>query len=417
MINHRNGANNVLLNGFFFYFLLYYFIKCFELNRCNDRYVSKLGRKNRKCEEKEAKTRGNQKPSSTEINRHKKLKNLPSTTIDHRSCYPVLTYPVALLYSHISIIYLLHTYIRLYGTIHHLSSTIRSHQSTIVNHRSSIMAINSINLLVTLVICLVVASVTAEQDEPVEYGVDVSAPMHNMKVSNNYPWLPHNADPQNNPTPPEYAGMPIQWLGNKQEQYDKMIKGCSVKYPKPKGICAQVELDRVQMALRQPSSMQNYTDLGFKKIRTPPAVWKLIQDFWEKNKDNKMMTENWPKGNTYVNHWDSPTYMISVEDSKLRGGGHIIKQAIWDAAKDTVQEWTGEELTECSLYGIRVYTEGAVLATHVDRMPLVSSAIVNVAQDVDEPWPIEVYGHDGKAYNVTMEPGDMVLVSTLMEVH
>jgi prolyl 4-hydroxylase len=279
------------------------------------------------------------------------------------------------------------------------------------------MAINSINLLVTLVISLVVASVTAEQDEPVEYGVDVSAPMHNMKVSNNYPWLPHNADPQNNPTPPEYAGMPIQWLGNKQEQYDKMIKGCSVKYPKPKGICAQVELDRVQMALRQPSSMQNYTDLGFKKIRTPPAVWKLIQDFWEKNKDNKMMTENWPKGNTYVNHWDSPTYMISVEDSKLRGGGHIIKQAIWDAAKDTVQEWTGEELTECSLYGIRVYTEGAVLATHVDRMPLVSSAIVNVAQDVDEPWPIEVYGHDGKAYNVTMEPGDMVLVSTLMEVH
>ena len=24
-------------------------------------------------------------------------------------------------------------------------------------------------------------------------------------------------------------------------------------------------------------------------------------------------------------------------------------------------------------------------------------------QDVDEPWPIEVYAHDGKAYNVTME--------------
>lgn len=30
---------------------------------------------------------------------------------------------------------------------------------------------------------------------------------------------------------------------------------------------------------------------------------------------------------------------------------------------------------------------------------------------VDEPWPLEVYGHDGKATNVTMEPGDMVLVS------
>lgn len=31
----------------------------------------------------------------------------------------------------------------------------------------------------------------------------------------------------------------------------------------------------------------------------------------------------------------------------------------------------------------------------------------NDSQDLDEPWPIEVIGHDGKAHNVTMEPGDM----------
>lgn len=60
---------------------------------------------------------------------------------------------------------------------------------------------------------------------------------------------------------------------------------------------------------------------------------------------------------------------------------------------------------------------GAVLATHVDRMPLISSAIVNVAQDVDEPWPLEVIGHDGKAHNVTMEPGDMVLYESHSVLH
>lgn len=38
------------------------------------------------------------------------------------------------------------------------------------------------------------------------------------------------------------------------------------------------------------------------------------------------------------------------------------------------------------MYGIRVYPSGAVLATHVDRLPLVASAIINVDQDVDEPW-------------------------------
>lgn len=29
------------------------------------------------------------------------------------------------------------------------------------------------------------------------------------------------------------------------------------------------------------------------------------------------------------------------------------------------------------------------------RLPLVSSAIINVAQDVDEDWILEVYDHDG----------------------
>jgi prolyl 4-hydroxylase len=109
--------------------------------------------------------------------------------------------------------------------------------------------------------------------------------------------------------------------------------------------------------------------------------------------------------------------MVDIGDSNLRGGGKIIKQALWDAAKETIQEWTGEELTQCSLYGMRVYTEGSALAPHVDRLPLVSSAIVNIAQDVDEPWPLEVIGHDGRAHNVTMEPGDMVLYESHSVIH
>lgn len=64
-----------------------------------------------------------------------------------------------------------------------------------------------------------------------------------------------------------------------------------------------------------------------------------------------------------------------------------------------------------------MYKEGAILATHVDRLPLVSSAIINVDQDVDEPWPLEVYGHDGKATNVTMMPGDMVLYESHSVLH
>ena len=118
-----------------------------------------------------------------------------------------------------------------------------------------------------------------------------------------------------------------------------------------------------------------------------------------------------------ANNWISESTFVSVEDSKLRGGGYSLKQKLWNEAHDVISEWTGQELTQCSLYGIRVYHEGAILATHVDRLPLVSSAIINVDQDVDEPWPLEVIGHDGKAYNVTMEPGDMVLYESHSVLH
>jgi hypothetical protein len=38
-------------------------------------------------------------------------------------------------------------------------------------------------------------------------------------------------------------------------------------------------------------------------------------------------------------------------------------------------------------------------------------------QDVDDPWPLEVIGHDGKAVNVTMEPGDMVMYESHSVLH
>jgi prolyl 4-hydroxylase len=220
-----------------------------------------------------------------------------------------------------------------------------------------------------------------------EYGVDISFPSHHSDISTNYPWLPHNQLPELYPTPSEYENMQIQPLGDRKKFYDDMMQGCVKKYDtQNKGNrCWENEVDRIEMGLRQPQSMVNYTTLGFQKIKAPEGVWKLVQQFWEKNKDN-WKSENWPAGNTYTNHWASPTYLVNVEDSSLRGGGFQLKQAIWDAAKQTVQDFTGQELTQCSLYGVRVYTEGAVLNTHVDRLPLVSSAILNVASDVDEPW-------------------------------
>jgi len=90
-----------------------------------------------------------------------------------------------------------------------------------------------------------------------EYGVDVSFPIHHHFVSTNYPWLPHNVDPANNPTPPEFRDMPLQPLGNREAAYEEFIQGCVEKWgSKGKGRCLGTERDRIAMSLRQPQSMQ-----------------------------------------------------------------------------------------------------------------------------------------------------------------
>merc|ERR1711988_2079209 len=109
------------------------------------------------------------------------------------------------------------------------------------------------------------------------------------------------------------------------------------------------------MSLRQPQSMYNYTAMGFTKIRAPEHVFSLIKEFWEKNKD-KEKVEEWMPGNIYVNHWENKTGIISVEDTSLIGGGYVLKQHIWNAARDTIEEWTGYRQAECSLYGTHSYS-------------------------------------------------------------
>jgi prolyl 4-hydroxylase len=150
----------------------------------------------------------------------------------------------------------------------------------------------------------------------------------------------------------------------------------------------------------------NFTKVGFQKIRVPEKLWKLINDFYLANKDKEQ--NEWKETiNSYHNMWQAPPYFISLEDEAL-GGGKFLQREIWDEVRPILEEWTGQRLSPVSMYGIRVYKNNSILAPHVDRMPLVTSCIINVDQDVDEDWPLEVFDHEGNALNVTMAPGDMV---------
>lgn len=216
-----------------------------------------------------------------------------------------------------------------------------------------------------------------------QYGVDRSFPMH------------HSAD--------VLVANPF---------YNKYINGCRKKYGH---LCDSTEEERIGMNLLQPMGMLNYTETGFAKVAAPVELMEMLDKFWTTNLSplpdvTSLPFESWASGNTYTNHWYSPTTMLHLGDELLRN-------KVWDATKAELENWVGVELSPSSLYGIRVYHEGAVLAPHVDRIPLVISAIINVAQDVEEPWPLEVIGHDGKAHNITIFPGEMILYESASVIH
>lgn len=77
-----------------------------------------------------------------------------------------------------------------------------------------------------------------------------------------------------------------------------------------------------------------------------------------------------------------------------------------------------------SLFGIAVANNNLsstrFVYIHVlhNRLPLVISAIINVAQEaVQEDWILELIGHDGIAVNVTMQPGEMVMYESHSIIH
>lgn len=134
--------------------------------------------------------------------------------------------------------------------------------------------------------CIFVAVATSKGSEvqQADYGVDVTFPIHrNIQDKNSIFY----------------------------KRYQSTMEGCYKAYSKAS--CDTTEHARIEMNLRQPKSQHNYTEMGFKKTRVPDALFKEITQFYEENKEKEHL-EAWPPGNTYVNNWISPTYMISFED-------------------------------------------------------------------------------------------------------
>merc|ERR1712238_1779 len=177
-----------------------------------------------------------------------------------------------------------------------------------------------------------------------KYGIDLSWPIHHDKASNNYAWLPHNIDPKNHEVPRSLKDKPVQHFGDRQSLYEKTIQGCREFYGHEAYHCDEREKSRVELALMQPRSMHNYTDLGFKVMKAPADLMSLIYELYEQNL-HRASPETWLKGNAVTNHWSSPTDMVYTAY-----GGIEFENKIWDVARIVLEEWTGLTLKRANLY-------------------------------------------------------------------
>lgn len=140
----------------------------------------------------------------------------------------------------------------------------------------------------------------------------------------------------------------------------------------------------------------SFTATGFEKVRTPSAVHRALRSVYDERIPHVFAEaadeEYMPTG--------SPDF-IDIDD--VKGQFHFAMQSLHE-------EWSGQELVPTAAYGLRVYRDGQTLLPHTDTLEThVISAIVHIAHDTDEPWPIWIKDLDGNEHEVVLEEGETLL--------
>jgi prolyl 4-hydroxylase len=119
----------------------------------------------------------------------------------------------------------------------------------------------------------------------------------------------------------------------------------------------------------------------------------------------------------YINNCgeSSPTFVMSITPQMRQQTQYVMKGVL--------EEWIGQpekwgELVSTSTYGVRRYTNGSTLQAHVDVVATHAvSAILNIGQEIQQDWPLQIASHDGTVHEVLMEAGEMVLYESAKAIH
>lgn len=143
------------------------------------------------------------------------------------------------------------------------------------------------------------------------------------------------------------------------------------------------------------------TRAGWRTMTIPRPLFEAIRDYYHEHRDAGE-AEFVPGGYVHGRGADHSSELVQLPDT--------LKTQALEELKPVVEEWTGVHLDPVTVYGVRNYLDGAMLAMHQDRIEThIASAVLNIDQDVDEDWALCLEDHHYRRHEVVLRPGEMLL--------
>jgi prolyl 4-hydroxylase len=159
-------------------------------------------------------------------------------------------------------------------------------------------------------------------------------------------------------------------------------------------------------------TIPTFTRQGFSKVRIPFSLYAEIKAWYDANVTHQM-PEVSDAINVFVLASDAgktPATMLFVPDP--------LKLKINNTLHPVLEMWANTRLEMTALYGVREYKRGATLLPHTDRPQTHQvSAILNIAQSVETPWPLLIHDHLCNTHDIYLEPGEMLLYESARLIH
>ncbi|CAH9063608.1 hypothetical protein PSECIP111951_03216 [Pseudoalteromonas holothuriae] len=157
--------------------------------------------------------------------------------------------------------------------------------------------------------------------------------------------------------------------------------------------------------------VENYTLDGFKKVTLEEGFVKKLTDFYHNNKelDEEELQGEGDFIKSEVKHI-SPSHLLKLSDSMCT--------YIHQTMQPLLSSWAGVELEPTYVYGIRTYHNGATLKPHRDRIAThVISCIINVHQDIDIEWPLQIEDNLYRTHSMILKPGEAIFYESARLEH